>query len=135
MGQDYCTITTSLAFLTELEKVFIVHVFTLKVNGTAYDFFVCLGLYFKPKIFTHIETSTFSVKPSHFDLYSKLMITEQWGHTYCNGHLKGPLTLTIFSRSSGSVTTCFNLGLSQPGIELRSTAWGRTFYHISYHCL
>lgn len=51
MGQGYCTITTSLAFLTELEKVFIVHVFTLKVNGTAYDFLFVWGFTSKSSIF------------------------------------------------------------------------------------
>ena len=70
-------------------------------------FFCLFGFYFKPKFFTHIETSPSSVKPSHFDLYSTLMITEQWGHTNCNGHLQGPLTLTI-------ATECVPVDLSLP---------------------
>ena len=61
---------------------------------------------------------------------SALMANEQWGslvcHTYCdtghpfNGHLRGPVTLTLNAEPfvSGTVTTCFyDLGLSWLGFQ------------------
>ena len=51
------------------------------------------------------------------------------GSTVYNGHLRGPVTLTLVAFGSGAVTTCFyDLGLSRPGIKPRSPHTRRTLY-------
>ena len=114
-------------------------------NKDIWIFFVCLEFIVPLEIFSLIwRRHHCRWRAAHFDLCSALMAIEQWGFfnvphllrhgaSVCNGHLRGPVTLTpVYERfCSGDVTNCFyDLGLSQPGIEPRSPACKANDLHV-----
>ena len=117
---------------TELPKM-IIPLKGIKINQCF--LFVCLELIVPLENFSLIwRRHHCRLRAANFDLCSALMAIEQWGFfnvphqprhgpTVYYGHLRGPVTLAP-NAERGAVTACFNdLGLSRPGIELRSPAY------------